>query len=314
MGAFVPRGQYLWTFKAVGPADQIAAHESRFLEFLKTVKFEKDDTLPAWELPEGWEKKDEDPEKRMGRYATIKLADSPKVDFAVSRAESPDDKVTKPFLVSNFSRWRDQLGSEPVMPRDYDSYVDQRKMGDNDVHLISIYGVYTTPRSMAMPEAEGAGPRPPPADRPPASQTPEGSPAIKHEVPEGWKGIATSAFRKLAYEVVDGESRVECTVIPLGPAPGSGTLLQNVNRWRAQVGLPDIDDATLEKSTLKYQVGKDEGVLVQAIDPGEGGKGVIGAIVDKGEQVWFIKMSGPSPLVTREKDNFLKFAGSLELP
>lgn len=302
MGAFVPRGQYLWTFKAVGPADQIAKNEATFVAFLKTLKFTKDADLPTWELPSGWEVKEEDPEARMGRYATIKLPEAEQVDFAVSRAES-DNEVTKVFLASNLTRWRTQFGSEPVKPNEYDEFVGHVDASGVDVQTVSVYGKFR------------GGPMAPP--RQSAQPRPKSAPAetsIKHEAPEGWNPTATSAFRKLAFEIVaDENTKAECTVIALGPAPGSGTLLQNVNRWRGEAKLEATDEATAD-ALPKIKIGKDEGVLVEAISDVEGGKSVIGAICDKGSQVWFVKLFGPAALVSREKENFLKFCNSLELP
>lgn len=306
MGAFVPRGQYLWTFKAVGPADQIAKNEATFLAFLKTLKFTKDADLPTWELPSGWEAKEEDPEARMGRYVTIKLPDAEKVDFAVSRAES-DDEITKVFLASNLTRWRTQFGSEPVKPNEYDEFVGHVDASGVDVQTVSVYGEF---RGGPM-APRGRAPQP----KPRATSESDKKSDIKHEIPEGWQPIPPTSIRVLAFEITgDADTKAEVTLTPLAAFSEGNSLLANVNRWRTQdAKLEPIEEAALA-SLPKIRIGKDEGVLVEAISDVEGAKSVIGAICDKGSQVWFVKLFGPAALVSREKENFLKFCSSLELP
>jgi hypothetical protein len=304
MGAFVPRGQYLWTFKAVGPADQIAQNEAAFLAFLKTLKFEKDEELPTWELPAGWEVTKEDPVARMGRYITIKLPDAKDVDFAVSRAESPSDTITKVFLASNLTRWRGQLENrEPVRANEYDELVGHVDAAGVDVHTVSVYGVFRGGPMAPRRQASEAAPKRKPAQA-----------DFKYEVPEGWTPTAGNSMRILSYEIIgENDTKAEVSLSMLGPFSDAHTLLSNVNRWRGEAKLADIDDAAAA-ALPKIKIGEDEAVLVEAIAEAEGGKSVIGAICDKGSQVWFVKLFGPAALVSREKENFLKFTSSLELP
>ncbi len=44
-----------WHFKLVGPRQQMGDHESAFLEFLQTVRFDKKGE-PTWTVPKGWER------------------------------------------------------------------------------------------------------------------------------------------------------------------------------------------------------------------------------------------------------------------
>jgi hypothetical protein len=59
--------------------------------------------------------------------------------------------------------------------------------------------------------------------------------------PEGWTEEPASGMRAATFVIGDGEDKLECSVIPL-PAPGGAAssddyLLDNVNRWRKQLGL-----------------------------------------------------------------------------
>ena len=75
---------------------------------------------------------------------------------------------------------------------------------------------------------------------------------ISYKAPSGWTpgelqssrgGFAVP--REAAFEVKDGNQRVEITVTKLpGPA---GDTLPNVNRWRGQLGLKELTEEQFEK-------------------------------------------------------------------
>lgn len=94
---------------------------------------------------------------------------------------------------------------------------------------------------------------PPGADAPP-----------KWELPAGWQQQPASGMR-FATIVLDGEGKpLELSVIPL-PSPAAdpdGYALSNVNRWRAQLGLPPIAPAQLAKKTEQLQLNGVKATLV----------------------------------------------------
>ena len=63
----------------------------------------------------------------------------------------------------------------------------------------------------------------------------------KWTTPEGWNEQPASGMRAATFRIGDGEDALECTVIPLpardGAAASEEYLLENVNRWRKQLGL-----------------------------------------------------------------------------
>ena len=62
--------------------------------------------------------------------------------------------------------------------------------------------------------------------------------------PKYWHELAGSGMRAATFEIGEGNSRLECSVIPL-PADDPTTidyLLSNINRWRGQVGLDRLNE------------------------------------------------------------------------
>src|SRR5439155_12950822 len=73
--------------------------------------------------------------------------------------------------------------------------------------------------------------------------TKKGDPPVTWTVPEGWRREAGAALRFASFRFGRVEHPLELTVTPLGREAGS--LLDNVNRWRGQLSLKDIDEAQL---------------------------------------------------------------------
>lgn len=66
--------------------------------------------------------------------------------------------------------------------------------------------------------------------------------------PKDWHELAGSGMRAATFQIGEGNSQLECSVIPL-PADDPTTndyLLANINRWRGQVGLGPIDESEFE--------------------------------------------------------------------
>lgn len=62
--------------------------------------------------------------------------------------------------------------------------------------------------------------------------------------PKDWHELAGSGMRAATFQIGEGKSQLECSVIPL-PAEDPTTtdyLLSNINRWRGQVGLDSLSE------------------------------------------------------------------------
>src|SRR5439155_26536230 len=78
---------------------------------------------------------------------------------------------------------------------------------------------------------------------------------------EGWRESRGSELRYATLLLGPKDSPLELSVTPLGQEAGS--LLANVNRWRGQMGLPEVKAAELDKLTREIKV---DGEAVTVVD------------------------------------------------
>ncbi len=158
--------------------------------------------------------------------------------------------------------------------------------------------------SQAMPPSANADPGMPP---PP---TPKG--AIKWSLPKGWSEAAGGGTMRFATFKAPYAGKLEATVVVL-PGPAGGELA-NVNRWRGQIGLPAMDEASLAKSraVLKTKAG-----ALNVYDFTSEGQAksrlVAGYISTPDGNTWFLKMTGDADPVGKAKPDFMTILGSVRL-
>ncbi|MCU0873960.1 MAG: hypothetical protein MUE50_16610 [Pirellulaceae bacterium] len=131
------------------------------------------------------------------------------------------------------------------------------------------------------------------------------------DTPQGWTPGSTGGMRKLAFEVQDGERKVEITAIDL--AVSAGGLLPNVNRWRGQIQLSEITQEDLDKAVKPIPVAGVEGQYVELVGPKDADprQAILGVVALLGERAWFFKLSGDADLALREKERFAEFVKSV---
>ena len=157
---------------------------------------------------------------------------------------------------------------------------------------------------MAMPEGGGD----------PHVAMPEGDqvvqPGVVGEVPGHWQLAAGSSMRIASYRV-DGDNGAVAD-ISLVTLPGAaGGVLDNINRWRTQIGLDAVDEAGLAKVSEKRKSPVGDAVVV---DLGEGSEErIVAAVIPLADATWFYKMRGDPDLVGREKQAFLRWIETAEV-
>ena len=92
--------------------------------------------------------------------------------------------------------------------------------------------------------------------------------APTYTVPAGWVENPPRQFVPKSF-TVGPEGTPQVTVSD----PISGTLLANVNRWRVEVGLPEVADADLTKSVTEITLGDTKAYLVDLRGPAVPGSG-----------------------------------------
>lgn len=318
LAAVVPAGQKGWFFKLQGKRDAVSAELPKFEGLLKSLEVNGDKV--TWKKPEGWSE-----EAGSGmRAATFKIGDGDSKLECTVIALPADDPTTDDYLLSNVNRWRGQIGlgnwSKADIAKASPDGTEIRKLmlkGDVPVVWVNLEGTITQGGSMpfaggmagGMGEAPFAGGRRPEAG---PSVPPKGgssSDEFTYTTPAGWKPGPTGEFRKVSFILTgEGSSKAEVTVSSLAAA-GSG-LLPNINRWRGQVKLPEVDQGTLDKALVPVIISGKDGQFVELVGEKET---ILGAVVLVGEQGWFFKMRGDNALSAKEKDNFLSFVKSVKI-
>lgn len=88
----------------------------------------------------------------------------------------------------------------------------------------------------------------------------KGQPPVTWTVPENWRQEPGKDLRYATLRLGPKGQELELTVIPLEGEAGS--LLENINRWRRQIGLDSIGGAELSQISEKVTVGETLALLV----------------------------------------------------
>ena len=191
--------------------------------------------------------------------------------------------------------------------------------GNDDV---KVYKVAKADDSTPAPNAAPAA-APGEMGVPPAAAQP-GGPQLKWTLPDGWTSKPAGEMRLASFSAPGKNGNtVDISIVPL---PGmAGGDLNNVNRWRGQVGLDPISEDDLPKQGQPVTVGDSQAVLydltgtpaatggMSSIATGADGKGRILAVgLHREDMMWFFKATGDDDSVGLQKDNFISFLKSLQ--
>jgi hypothetical protein len=126
-------------------------------------------------------------------------------------------------------------------------------------------------------------------------------------VPAGWSQVPTSAMRyaSFAASTADG-SKLDISVVTF-PGDGGGDV-ENINRWRQQVGLAAIDQSAVAGAIAPLKTSSGDFVTTDLDGPKAR---MLAAWTRRDGHTWFFKMTGPPASVEKEKPNFVKFVQSL---
>ncbi|MHC1765163.1 MAG: hypothetical protein AB9869_12830 [Verrucomicrobiia bacterium] len=119
-------------------------------------------------------------------------------------------------------------------------------------------------------------------------------------------------MRAGSFAVAKGDQRADVSIIPLGRMAGSE--LDNVNRWRNQVGLAPIPEAELKPAGEEVTIGGTAARLydIAGLDPKSNQPvRILAATLSTEGATWFFKMTGPAALVAEQKPAFKALLGSV---
>jgi hypothetical protein len=177
--------------------------------------------------------------------------------------------------------------------------------------------VYSIPKETAAPAVQSdAGALPPghPALPATASAPSTAEPQLQWQLPPGWEQVPPGQMRAASFRVKgpDG-NQADVGVFSL---PGrAGSDLDNVNRWRGQIGLPPVSETDL--AGLGQAVEMSAGQVARLFDqagqiPGSNSNTrMLAAILRRDDSAWFFKMTGDDALVAGQKEAFIGFLKSV---
>jgi hypothetical protein len=147
-----------------------------------------------------------------------------------------------------------------------------------------------------------------------SSASAEGKPVW--QVPSGWQEAPGGQFLVAKFNISGPDNSQAAVNVSMSAGEGGG-LAGNVNRWRRQVGLPDLADAEIQKLVTLVDLPGGKASLVELVgtDPKSGQKTrLVGGMVPRGNQTWFYKLMGSEQIVEREKANFQNFIKTAKYP
>src|SRR6266481_6578575 len=133
------------------------------------------------------------------------------------------------------------------------------------------------------------------------------APPIKWKTPEGWTEVPPSSMRYASFSAAAEEgSKIDISVVTF-PGDG-GSDVDNINRWRGQIGLAPIDASTVTSEVAPL---KTADTTFSTADITGDKTRTIAAWTRRDGRVWFFKATGPNASVEKEKPNFVKFIESV---
>lgn len=301
----------------------------------------------AWTLPPGW-----DEQAASGlRYGSFRVTGSGQAMADVSVVLLQGDAGGE---LANVNRWREQIGLPPVSGAELARQSTRIAAANQKVLLVDLAGekpigenkqrlrilAAILPRgsatwffkmtgetklvaaqkpkfigfvqSVRFTTKGGAGAL---AETPPSTAA-GGRPQWK--APPGWKEQPATAMRKGSFRIT-GDSNTEADVSITSLAGAAGGVAANVNRWRGQAGLPSLSETEVHATLQELAVDKRKVVVADLLAPQPAmGRShrvrIIGAVMEHGNETWFVKMMGDDPLVAAQKTAFLDFLKTFQFP
>lgn len=139
----------------------------------------------------------------------------------------------------------------------------------------------------------------------PAADIPVSSAPIHWITPPSWQQLASTSIRIGNFAVPGrGNSKADVGIFSF---PGTvGTELENVNRWRGELKLPNIEQSEISSEPVAI-----DGIEGKLYDIAGAKDRTVVATLPRNGAMWFFKMRGPQEIVVGAKPTFLDFLKSV---
>jgi hypothetical protein len=307
-----------WFFKLLGPAERVGEVQDEFTALVESVRFENG--TPRWPLPEGWSQAG----GSQMRFATLTVDGAdPALEVSVTQLPVFGSDLQQ-YVRDNLDRWRGQVGLAPTSGPDWlakgkaAGELRESAAGDVPVTFVDLVGktADADPARMLgavlLPDAPSTAPSgalsssPPPARDPPTRTSQSASTSLTFDVPDGWEAGKASTMRAASLAVTDGGKQLDISAIRAG-----GNELDNVNRWREQIGLAAVSQGELDETARDIEVDGRPGRMFVLVGDAQA---IFAVIVPTNGSSWFFKMMGDPALAEREKAKFEAFVTSVKFP
>jgi hypothetical protein len=143
-----------------------------------------------------------------------------------------------------------------------------------------------------------------------AAQEPE-RPQLTWTLPPGWAQAQAGQMSLASFAVADAQGGANITITPLPNLAGREEAV--INMWREQVELGPLPPEEVAKALTPTPVAGAQGQTFE-IAGSRGGKPTrtVTAILHRGAESWFFKMSGDDATVVAQKPPFFEFVKSIQ--
>jgi len=126
--------------------------------------------------------------------------------------------------------------------------------------------------------------------------------------PDSWGFASPFGPEKARFTITDTNGTASATMTVL--QGDGGGLLENVNRWRRQLGLDELEEENLAEALKPVKGLTDEARMIDITGISrrtQDESRLVGVIASGKELTWFYKLMGSPPVVEVAKDGFLEY-------
>lgn len=129
---------------------------------------------------------------------------------------------------------------------------------------------------------------------------------LSWKLPSGWKEKAAGMMRVASFDAPQGG---DVSIVNL--SGDGGGLLNNVNRWRAQMGLAAIEAKDLDQEVQGLDLVGTKAAFMTLYTASKD-KGMMVVLLSHAGQTWFVKWAGPGAAIPAQQADFLAFVKSIQ--
>ena len=133
---------------------------------------------------------------------------------------------------------------------------------------------------------------------------------LDYVIPDGWVSSSGSSMRLASYNVPFDGGVGDLSIIRLGGQAGGD--LANVNRWRDQLGLPNIDEINLREMENIEKGYATDYKWYKIINESEPTASFLCAIIQEKSTTLFVKLNIPISAIKEVQKQFLSFCSSIK--